>query len=171
MTVEGGNWLISACFLFGERTLRPLVLCVVLETLVLSSHFCSWSRVHSQASQDVPCQWGTGKYELQSLVQPQHSVIFETTSSLASLGSLFEMGKNTCAHGVFPIQLQKHFFPSNLTSHVGWRHPFKRAPDAALVVLRMPGESFFRTQSLASLPLKGEKASEFSKLVPLFWGE
>lgn len=81
MTVERENWLISACFLFGEHTLRPLVLCVVLETLVFLSHFCSWSRVHSQASQDVPCLWATGKYELQSLVRPQHSVIFETTSS------------------------------------------------------------------------------------------
>lgn len=157
MTVEGENWLISACCLFVEHTLRPLVLCVVLE---LSNHFCSQSSVCSQASHDVPFLWGTGKYELQSLVRSQHSMIFETTFSpflQHHQAACFEMGKNTRAHGVFPIQLQKHFFPSNLTSHVGWRHPFKRALEAALVVLRMPGESFFRTQSLASLPPGGEK--------------
>lgn len=167
---------MSACCLFVEHTLRPLVLCVVLETFVLSSHFCSQSSVRSQASQGVPCLWGTGKCELQSLVWPQHSMTFETTSSpflQHHQAACFEMGKNTCAHGIFPIQLQKQFFPSNLTSHVGWRHPFKRAPDAALVVQRMPGESFFWTQSLAPLPPGRRKkaASKVSKLVPFFWGE
>lgn len=135
----------------------------VCDAKVIKSFSVLESSVCSRASHDVPCLWELSKYELQSLVRSQHSMILKLLSphfcSITRQLAL-EMGKNTRAHGVFPIPTTEAFLPfKSQASHVGWRHPFKRALEAALVVLRMPGESFLGLRAWLPYPREEKKSS------------